>query len=319
MRLRSFAFGFLWSAALFFAAGCERSDSGAVTAELDEPGYKKAKELQRLGRNQEALSEYQKVLERRGLSNSPETHLELGILYEQHLKDPLAALFHYRKYRELKPNSPQDDHVRGRADAAIREFARTLPAAPMENRAERPDMTDVVQRLQRENDQLKQDLVRARAAATLIQRPRAEASPGPQEAQPLPGRNPVAPPPAAVVEASPVVQPDPEPVPPPAAQPPAAQPAPPAQGQRRPGPPAVTTIPPGPRAGPPATQAAPTTPSRPMRSHTVGKSESLWSIARQYYGSGTNAQKVQGIVAANPGVLRTANDPLKQGMVLKIP
>ena len=44
----------------------------------------------------------------------------------------------------------------------MREFARTLPAQPLDNAAERLELTDQVTRLQRENELLKAELAAAR-------------------------------------------------------------------------------------------------------------------------------------------------------------
>src|SRR5882724_8744148 len=164
MRSRLFSFGFIALLALLVFAGCERREGLSFTAEIDEPSYRRGKELLRQGRNQEALNEFQKVIDGRGLNNAPESHLEVGLLYQHHIKDPLAAIYHYRKYRELKPNSPQSDLVRQQIDASTREFAKTLPAQPMDNQLDRLDMNDVVQRLQRDNEQLKGELARTRAS-----------------------------------------------------------------------------------------------------------------------------------------------------------
>ena len=108
----------------------------------------------RQGRNQEALSEFQKVIEKRGLLNAPEAHLELGLLYQSHMRDPISAIYHFKKYRELKPSTQQAVLVNARIDAAIREFASTLPGRPLENPLTPADNFEVVQRLQRENEQL---------------------------------------------------------------------------------------------------------------------------------------------------------------------
>src|SRR5882724_10357601 len=166
MRSRLFSFGFIALLALLVFAGCERREGLSFTAEIDEPSYRRGKELLRQGRNQEALNEFQKVIDGRGLNNAPESHLEVGLLYQHHIKDPLAAIFHYRKFRELKPNSPQSDLVRQRIDAATRDFARTLPAQPMGSQLDRLDMSDVVQQLRGENDRLKAELAAARAGRT---------------------------------------------------------------------------------------------------------------------------------------------------------
>ncbi len=316
MRLRLFAFGCASIAALIIAAGCERRDSTPVTAEVDEPAYRRGHDLKRQGRNQEALSEFQKVVEARGLNNAPESHLELGILYEQHIKDPLAAIFHYKKFRELKPNSPQDESVKGRVDASIREFARSLPAAPLENRNEKSDLHDVLQRYQRENEQLKLELARARAAATSAAKARPEPAPDEPASPVRPGPSQTAPSAAGVVENSPVSRTpaEPEPAPGPApAQPTAPPPSPaPSPGPRRPANPPPTVAQPGAKTGPnvPATGR--------VRVHQVAKGETLYRIAEKYYGSGGLTQKVDQILAANRDVLRTAAE-LKPGMVLRIP
>jgi tetratricopeptide (TPR) repeat protein len=164
MRLRSFSLCLLALAAMLFVAGCSRYESSAFTAEIDEPGYRRGKDLIRQGRNQEALAAFLKVVEKRG-DDAPESHLELGILYQQHIKDPIAAIYHYRKFRELKRNSPQSDLVRQRIDAATREFARTLPAQPLENQMGQLDLLDKLDQLQRENLQLKEQLIGLRTQA----------------------------------------------------------------------------------------------------------------------------------------------------------
>lgn len=148
-------------------AGCDRlpTDGSGLTAEIDEPAYRRGKELLRQGRNQEALSAFLRVIERR--PDAPESHLEVGLLYQQQIKDPIAAIYHYRKFTELKPNSPQADLVRQRIAAATREFARTLPAQPLENQLLRNDLLEVVERLQRENAELKDQLAMTRANAAL--------------------------------------------------------------------------------------------------------------------------------------------------------
>jgi len=143
--------------------GCEPRAIMPYTAEVDDPEYRRGKDLQRLGRNPEALASFLKVIEQRG-GAAAESHLDAGILYQEHIRDPIAAIYHYRKFRELRPNAKQSDLVLQRIDAATREFARTLPAQPLDNQADRSDMMDALDKLQRENLQLKEQLVAARAA-----------------------------------------------------------------------------------------------------------------------------------------------------------
>ena len=124
IRLRSATAGILALIASLFLVACEKYEQTSFIAEVDEPGYRRGKDLLRQGRNQEALTEFQKVIEMRGLNNAAESHLEIGLLYQYHIRDPISAIYHYRRFRELKPTSPQSDLVR-RAHAAARSVSLT--------------------------------------------------------------------------------------------------------------------------------------------------------------------------------------------------
>jgi len=287
MRFRFFSLCLCALAALFFAAGCGRYDSSPFTAEIDEPNYRRGKDLLRQGRNQEALGSFLKVVEKRG-DDAPESHLEIGILYQQHIKDPIAAIYHYRKFRELKRNSPQSDLVRQRIDAATREFARTLPAQPLDNQMDKLDLLEKLDQLQRENTQLKDQLIGVRTQA--VNSPRSPAVPmndsGSDSLAPLainPAESPIA------------AAPEPEPV----AEMPAEQPV-------------VVNRPPTQTSQPQPTPAAATT---SYRKHVVVKGDTLFILAQRYYG---NRSRWRDIYAANRNVL-PSESALKIGMELKIP
>jgi len=158
----------LWGLALFclLFSACDPRDKGPQGAEIDDPNYRLGQRLVKQGRSQEALAAYLRVISERGEA-APESHLEAGIIYLQQIKDPIAAIYYFRKYLERNPNSPQAPQVRGLVEGAKREFARTLPANPLENQSERLDMVEQINRLQRENDQLRAELLSAvRSAAS---------------------------------------------------------------------------------------------------------------------------------------------------------
>lgn len=276
-------------ATLFFTAGCGRYEAASFTAEIDEPGYRRGKDLVRQGRNHEALASFLKVVEKRG-DDAPESHLELGILYQQHIKDPIAAIYHYRKFRELKRNSPQSDLVRQRIDAATREFARTLPGQPLDNQVDRLDLLQKMDEIQRENLHLKEQLIALRTQALGGARAPAAnqgAGDGRESLAPLAvdtSQSPV------IAAADPV--PVPVPVPPPVAPP--TRPTPPTQ--------------------PPA-QTSPTTTNTAYRRHVVVKGDTLFSLAQRYYG---NRSRWRDIYAANRNVLPNES-ALTIGMELRIP
>lgn len=288
-------FVLLVSAAGFLVTGCERADNQTLSSEADEPNYRQGQQLVKQGRSQEALSAYLKVIAKRGES-APESHLEAGLLYLDQVKDPLAAIYHFRKYLELQPNSRQAVFVKGRIDVAKREFARTLPAQPLENQAERLDLFDQVDRLQRENEQLKAELATLRGGVALPPtRSRASLN------DPLRSNYPRVEAPQSRPFLQTTTESNDSPVslaPEPAATTPSPVQATPAPAQPI-------------RAQPTKPGAASTT----ARRHVVVKGDTLFSLAQKYYG---NRSRWRDIYAANRDVLPSENS-LQLGMEIKIP
>lgn len=310
---RSFVSVFLcmcMCAVLLLAAGCWRADnSGGYAAEVDEPEYRRAKEFLKQGRNPEAMSEFNKVLAKRGLNNAPETHLDMAILYQQHMGEPLSAIYHYEKYLLLMPNAPRRDVVLQRIEAAKRDFASRLPGRPSLDLAGAPaDYVETINRLRTQNEQLRAALLAAQAAAGLA----------PSNANPRAAGRPVA-------VANPVVVASPDS---PFAQntPSATQPVQTGAGgqpQNTPASPAAVSQPA--RQQPaqaqtqqPATRTQPQ-PQAPVRRHVVKQGDSLYGIARQYYGGSVTNAHIEAIVNANRDVLESRDTPLRPGMQLKMP
>ena len=301
MRFRFLPLCLCALAVLFFSAGCGHYESTPFTAELDEPGYRRGKDLVRQGRNHEALAAFLKVVEKRG-DEAPESHLELGILYQQHIKEPIAAIYHYRKFIELKRNSPQADLVRQRIDAATREFARTLPGRPLDSQADRVDLLEKMDQIQRENLQLKEQLIVLRgqvgAARTETIAPTPPSAQHTTSVPPPPSpTNPDQLTPQAIdLTESPVMAAvDPVPVAPPPVAPP--------------------TRPTAQTPGATPTQPTPTAAGGNYRRHVVAKGDTLFSLAQRYYG---NRSRWRDIYAANRQVL-PSESALTIGMELRIP
>ncbi len=283
-------------------AGCGDSDRMAYATEADEPYYREGQALLKSGRKQEALSAFLKVIERR--VDSPESHLEVGLLYQQHINDPLSAIYHFKKYLSLRPNSPQSTLVKQRIDAAIREFAQTLPAQPLESQAQRVDLIATLDKLKLENDQLKQQIADLKSGKpdeeiATVRTDSAPLSQGKMTVTP-----PAAPPPSQFklnLDTVPTVHTTPAR---PAPTPPAPQPK---AGSSR----APATATPS-RTATTQTQ----TPAKPaVRKHTVGKGDTLMSIALKYYG---NRSKWRDIYAANRNVMKNEGD-IRVGMELVLP
>ena len=159
----------MWSATLLFAA-CGDHGGMEITSEIDEPHYRRGIQMLRSGQNQVALGAFLKVIEKRN-GEAPESHLEVGQIYLNHIHDPIAAIYHFRKYLELRPNSPQAPMVRDLIDTSKKQFARQLPGQPLDDYYERTDLLDLVERLKDENERMKTELAAIRAEPLPVVKP----------------------------------------------------------------------------------------------------------------------------------------------------
>ena len=274
-------------------AGCSDSEHVTSATEVDEPNYREGQALLKTGRKQEALSAFLKVIGKRG-DDAPESHLEIGLLYLQHINDPLSAIYHFKKYLALRPNSPQAPLVKQRIDAATREFARTLPAQPLEGQPQRVDLVATLDRLKQENDGLKQQLADLKAQRNL------PAAVAPEEAAPAVPARTTTPGFNFTVDTMPTVR----------TRPATSAPA----RSNSLTIPHVSTAPVQITTAPVAAPPAAGHPAA-ARKHIVHPGDSLSKISVQYYG---NRTRVHDIFAANRNVMKSETD-LKVGMELKLP
>ncbi|MEM1223171.1 MAG: LysM peptidoglycan-binding domain-containing protein [Verrucomicrobiota bacterium] len=177
---RSIHFILLLFLALLSACGPSGME---VVSETDEKQYQLAKDYQRQQRIDEALNAFLRVIDAR--RDAPESHLESGYIYLHEMKDPIRAIYHFDRYLQFKPQSPQAAQVRQLIETAEKEFARQLPAQPYQGDLDRVDLMDLVKNLRIENDSLKRDLLSAEARvkkleSVLGQASRVPSSPAPQ-------------------------------------------------------------------------------------------------------------------------------------------
>jgi len=155
--------------ALGLSAGCGRGDGYALT-EQDEPSFRRGESLMRENRMDEALLAFENVVDSR--RDAPESHLELGRIYMDHVKDPVSSIFHFRKYLELRPDSDMSKQVLQLIESAKKDFARSLPGDPLGEHIDRLDLLDKLEKLRAQNEALRRnvailqaDLERARRSA----------------------------------------------------------------------------------------------------------------------------------------------------------
>ncbi|MFU8848264.1 MAG: Cell division protein CpoB [Opitutales bacterium] len=149
----------IWLFALLAViTGCSPR-SVEVVSETDEKQYQLAQGYKTQGRIEEALSAFLRVIDAR--RDAPESHLEAGYIYLRTMKDPIRAIYHFERYLQFKPQSPQAAQVRQLIETAQKEFARQLPAQPYQGELDRIDLMELVKNLKQENDSLKRELVAA--------------------------------------------------------------------------------------------------------------------------------------------------------------
>lgn len=138
-----------------------------VVSETDEKQYQLGQDYKSQGRVEDALSAFLRVIDAR--RDAPESHLEAGYLYLHTMKDPVRAIYHFDRYLQFKPQSPQAAQVRQLIETAQKEFARQLPAQPYQGELDRIDLMELVKTLKQENESLKRDLVAAETRVSQLE------------------------------------------------------------------------------------------------------------------------------------------------------
>jgi tetratricopeptide (TPR) repeat protein len=131
--------------------GCIPGDSH-VDEEKD-PHFQRGRNLAGNQDFKGAVAEYEKALETNPQSGA--AHFELGWLYDTKISDPAAAIYHYERYLQLRPNSrrAQSIDVEERIRGCKRELAGTEFPLPNNQNLQRE-----VDKLTAENLALQQQL-----------------------------------------------------------------------------------------------------------------------------------------------------------------
>lgn len=147
-----------------FTAGCDEPKVALGSdIETEQSDYIEGKRLVGEGKTTEALMAFNRVILSR--REAPESHLEAAALCMSQ-KDPLQAIYHYRRFLALRPDAPQVESVKQRIRGAEKMFLDQLPfmSTPEGNAEDRvADVQEKLKQLRRENDQLKQQLAAALA------------------------------------------------------------------------------------------------------------------------------------------------------------
>ena len=172
---------FLGLASLVLFSACNPGNGPRIPTEEDEPNFRRGRQMERSGQNQIALEAFLKVIEKRG-DDAPESHLEAGLIYLNHIKDPIAAIYHFRKYLEIKPNSLRAQQVEGLQKTAMRELAAKMPGRPFDAQLE---VQEQIEKLMAENATLRNEIARLTSGRSAAQATSPARNPPPR---PIPDR-----------------------------------------------------------------------------------------------------------------------------------
>jgi tetratricopeptide (TPR) repeat protein len=169
------------AASLLWGSGCGGRVSSGAAGEEHNQYVQRARRLQELRDYAGAAAQYDRALQVN--PRLAQAHLEVGLLYDDKLGDPILAVYHYRRFLQLQPASDKRGLVEDYIERAKLSLAARLPQSPLADPGE-------LTRLQTERAALMQEnaMLRARVAE-LEQAARIQPAP---TAPPLPAPAPVA-------------------------------------------------------------------------------------------------------------------------------
>jgi len=159
---------FICGVAVLGFSGCFPSPQ-SQSDEEKEPHFLEGKARVNTLDYEGAIECYEKSLQAN--PESAAAHFELACLFDQKENDPAAAIYHYTKYRQLRPNAPNVDMVKQRELACKQELARSVSLGPVTEKVQRDldQLTQENKRLTDENKKLHEDLEKWVAYAGTLQ------------------------------------------------------------------------------------------------------------------------------------------------------
>jgi len=105
----------------------------------------------------------------KALQNNPQSsaaHLRLGMVYCQQIEDWAAAIYHFQRYLELRPDANNAAAVRQRVQECKTQLVWDVPFAPINHKIQ-----ERLEKLSEENQQLQREVAQLRSGLARAQRP----------------------------------------------------------------------------------------------------------------------------------------------------
>jgi len=281
---------------LVLAFGCERSVASRDREERRDPELQRARAMRM--KPSDAVVAYRALLDSNPMLAL--AHLDLALLLHDQSRDFVGAIYHYRRYLELRPKAEKRDLIEQRIRKAEVVFAATVvaaqPASGVTNAAQTEER-DPAARMLEENAWLRVEMARLTQENEDLR----AASAATQTVAMTPAVAPV-----ATVSSLPAV-----------ARPASTKPA-----VQRPHATATQLVVSAGAVSSAAARPATTKPAVPVaagqssRRHRVHRGETLGSIAQAVYGDKRQWKRV---FEANRDLLKGNPDRLREGLVLVLP
>ena len=138
-------------------ASCSPDHKGEVpNNDYESSTFKRAKEKYELRDYRSAINLYEEVL--RDNPSMAKAHFELGLIYNDKIGDPISAIYHFRKFLQLKPNAERARTVEEWISRAELSIASSQPNSPMESTEQFVELQKENLALKNTNEKLQQEL-----------------------------------------------------------------------------------------------------------------------------------------------------------------
>lgn len=191
------------AALLALSTGCEHPGPASDAEAEHEVNYQRAKKLYEERDFQGAAEFYKKALSVN--ADFANAHLELGFLCDDKLGDPITAIYHYRRFLELRPDSDKKQLVEDFIERAKLSLAAKLPQSPLVDPGELTRLQTDKAALLQENAMLRTRIADLEKAASAADGAPATPAAAPTATSPAPAPAVTAPPaPGIVMAAAPI-------------------------------------------------------------------------------------------------------------------
>ena len=135
--------------------------------EVESKEYLAAKQKMREGDVVGALEMFERVIDK--YPYTPESYLEVGVIYLRHEDEPVLAIYHFHKYLELKPDSREAPLVEELIMSSKKQFAASLPGNPFKDAVSRMELLETIAGLKRRLEALNEENLKLKEQSKILQ------------------------------------------------------------------------------------------------------------------------------------------------------